>query len=422
MGNNHAAGGARGWSEVLTLPVIVAALGYFVDMFALTLFGVVRQPSVAALGLSDPAEALQLGKSLYNHQMVGMMVGGLLWGLLGDHLGRLKVLFGSILLYSLGNIANAFVTTPGQYEICRLLTGVGLAGELGAAITLVAEILPRASRGLGTTVVATLGLCGAVTAALLGLMDVPWRQAYGFAGLMGLGLLLTRFKVFESGMFERSRGAAKAGGWAQLRSLLAPFGALVFSRRVGVYLACILVGAPIYFITGTLMTFAPELTQGLGIEGVSAPSALLWGTLGLTLGDFASGILSQVLRSRRRAVALCLVAALGLILVYLTVGGLTATHIYALSAAIGLCAGYWAVLVTMVAEQFGTNVRATATTTVPNFVRGSGALLVQLFVSLKGTLSTQGVALVLTAIVFGLALISLWTLKESFDTELDFTE
>jgi MFS family permease len=407
--------------EVLTIPVLVAGLGYFVDMFALTLFGVVRQESVTkGLGIVDPEQALLIGKSLYSWQMIGMMVGGLLWGLFGDFKGRLSVLFGSILVYSLGNFANAFVTTPLQYEICRFLTGVGLAGELGAAITLIAEILPKNSRGLGTTIVATLGLFGAVCAALVGFIDMRWDHAYLMSGAMGVALLFMRANVFESGMFDNLR--AKNTNGNPFERLLRPLGTILFSKRILRYLACIFIGAPIYFITGTLMTFAPEITKALGIENVSAASALLWGTIGLTVGDLVSGLLSQKLRSRRISIGICLGTALALTLIYLLKTDLTAKDIYVLCSGIGVCAGYWAVLVTTTAEQFGTNLRATATTTVPNFVRGMGALLLQLFVIMKGAMPTQQAAVILTLGVFGMAFLSLLYLKESFSQELDFVE
>ena len=355
--------------------------------------------------------------------MMGMMAGGLVWGLMGDYLGRLSVLFGSILLYSLGNILNAFVTTPEAYQWCRFITGFGLAGELGAAITLVAEILPQNSRGLGTTVIATLGLAGAVAAAFLGIMAVRWDYAYLLSGIMGIILLFTRFQVFESGMFTQAKKEnAMSLGSAPWRQFLQPLEMLIFSRRIFRYLACIAVGAPIYFITGTLFTFAPELTSELGIEGVAAAPALLWGTIGLTVGDFLSGIISQLMRSRKRTLYLSLILALGASLFYLLAPDLTPGHIYTLTAIIGLFAGYWAVLITTIAEQFGTNLRATATTTIPNFIRGTGALLLQLFVWWRSIFSGQQAALMITCLVFSLALIATYFLKESFQENLDYQE
>lgn len=400
---------AARWQQALRLSTLVAGLGYFVDMFDLTLFAVVRVQSLDALGIADTEGA---GLFLYEVQMLGMMLGGLLWGVMGDRRGRLSVLFGSILLYSLGNIANAFVTDETQYAVCRFLTGVGLAGELGAAVTLVAEQLPREIRGVGTTLVATMGLSGCIAAAVVG-QAVSWQTAYLLGGGMGLLLLLARFRMFESAMFQGVKQAAIRRG--SLLLLLRP-------RRLGRYVACILLGTPIYFATGILMTFAPEVARGLGIEEpVSAGQAILYGTIGLTVGDLLSGLLSQVLRRRKAAVAVCLGGALLGTLAYLSAVR-EARHLYYLCGAIGLFSGYWAVLVTMAAEQFGTNIRATVATTVPNFVRGSAALLTVLFASLRDTMSVRTAALAVGLCCFVLAFLALSRLDESFGRDLDFVE
>jgi MFS family permease len=399
--------------SVFNLTVMVAALGYFVDMFDITLYGVVRLASLKDMGLSSPQEILDAGIYIYNMQAIGMMVGGLLWGVIADKRGRLSVLFASIVLYSLGNIANAFVWDVHSYAICRFLTGFGLAGELGAAITLVAESLPKETRGLGTTVVATLGLLGAAAAAVFGQM-LPWKAAYIGGGLMGLCLLLTRFKMSESGMFAEASSETVARG--DLRMLLA-------RGRFGRYVLCILLGVPIYFITGILFTFSPELTSGMGLTTpLSAGNALLCGTLGLAFGDLCSGLLSQVLRSRRKAVGIHLLIAFSGMGIYLSSQGVSAAFIYVLCFIIGTAAGYWAVLVTMAAEQFGTNLRGTVASSVPNFVRGSAALVAGSFGLLKASLSALQAALLLGVVCFALAFVALWRLNETFGKDLDFYE
>lgn len=398
--------------SVLKFPVIVAGLGYFVDMFDITLFGVVRVQSLKDIGITDPAELLSQGVHLYNLQMLGMMCGGILWGILGDKRGRLSVLFGSILLYSIGNILNAFVTDPTQYAICRFVTGFGLAGELGAAITLVAESLDKESRGIGTTLVATMGLSGCIAAAYFG-QHVTWQTAYIVGGVMGLLLLATRFKMFESSSFEHLKSSSVVRGSFQM---------LFHRKRFWKYLACIMTGVPIYFVTGVLMTFAPELTQGLGIQGVTAGNALLYGTIGLTIGDMLSGLLSQVLRQRKLAVSLCIVGAMITAGIYLFVGGLTADAVYILCFILGTFSGYWAVLVTIAAEQFGTNLRATVATTVPNFVRGSAALTTTLFLTGKQYFTTREAALAVGALCFIGALLAVKSLQETFNKDLNFIE
>ncbi|GHG77440.1 MFS transporter [Comamonas sp. JC664] len=397
--------------SVLNLTVLVAGLGYFVDLFDITLFGVVRVASLKDIGITDPAEILQSGLLIYNAQMVGMMVGGLLWGVLADKRGRLSVMFGSILLYSFANLANAFAWDVTSYAVFRVLGGVGLAGELGAAITLVAESLPKEKRGLGTTIVATLGMLGIVAAAFVG-QHLYWKTAYLTGGFMGIALLFARFKVSESELFQKKTDPSRAN------PLL-----LLTGGRFLKYICCILIGVPIYFTTGILFTFAPELTAGLNVQGtVTAGNAILYGSIGLTLGDLLAGVFSQWLKSRKRAVALNLTAGFALMLVYGLTPGLTSTAVYVLSFLIGITVGYWAVLVTMAAEQFGTNIRGTVATTVPNFVRGSAALAASGFAYLKGEMSVATAAIIVGSVCFGLALIALTRLEETFHRDLDFEE
>ncbi len=401
------------WTKAFNLTVLVAALGYFVDMFDITIYGVVRIASLKDLGIVEPAALLSAGVTIYNWQMIGMTLGGILWGMMGDKKGRLSVLFGSILLYSLGNIATVFVWDVNSYAFCRFITGIGLAGELGAAITLVAESLPKQLRGVGTTIVATLGLTGAIAAALIG-QNLSWKAAYILGGVMGLALLLTRFKMRESTMFKSVESKSLRKGDVTL--LLNP-------KRFVKYLFCILIGTPIYFITGILFTFSPEITAGLNIQGtVTAGNALLFGTIGLALGDMLCGMTSQYLKSRKKALVLSLGVALVTMLAYLFGDGARSETIYGLCFILGLAAGYWAVLITVAAEQFGTNIRATVATTVPNFVRGSAVLCTLGFLSLKNHIDVASAALWIGGIAFTLAFVGVFLMKETFDTNLDFVE
>ncbi|MCM2282719.1 MAG: MFS transporter [Bdellovibrionaceae bacterium] len=400
--------------DIFNRTVVVAALGYFVDMFDITLFGVVRVASLQSIGITDPAQILEKGVLLYNLQMIGMLLGGIVWGILGDKRGRLSVLYGSILLYSLANLGNAFVTDLTSYAVLRFIAGVGLAGELGAAITLVSETMSKEKRGYGTTVVATLGLCGSVAAALVG-KYMSWQTAYFVGGGLGLLLLVSRIRVFESGMFEGLKTSSHAR-MGDVRLLLS-------GARPWRYLACILAGVPIYFITSILMTFAPEITAGLGVQGtVTAADALLYGSIGLALGDLATGVLSQKLRSRKKAVALALSTAALLMMIYVSLDGMSMTTFHLLCFGLGLCAGYWAVLVTMAAEQFGTNIRSTVATTVPNFVRGSAVLITISFSTLKGPFGVVNAGLIVGAAVFTLALTALYFMRETYGRELNYLE
>ena len=398
-------------ASVLNVTVLVAGLGYFVDLFDITLFGVVRIASLKDLGITDPDELTRHGAFIYNAQFIGMMLGGIVWGVLGDKRGRLSVMFGSILLYSLANIANAFAWDVTSYAVFRFIGGFGLAGELGAAVTLVAESLPKEKRGYGTTVVATLGMLGIVAAAFVG-QKLHWKTAYFSGGLMGLALLFARFKVSESEMFAKKPDASRANPLLLLQR-----------GRFFKYISCILIGIPVYFTTGVLFTFAPELTSGLNVQGtVSAGNAILFGSIGLTVGDLVSGLFSQWLRSRRKAVGLSLLLGLALMFVYGLTPGLTSTMVYVISFLIGITVGYWAVLVTMSAEQFGTNIRATVATTVPNFVRGSATLAVSGFIALKGHMPVATAAMTVGTICFGLALLALTRIDETFSRDLDYEE
>lgn len=400
----------------INLTVVVAALGYFVDMFDITLFGVVRMSSLQGIGITEPADLLKYGVQLYNYQMIGMMIGGILWGILADKKGRTKVIFASIALYSLGNIANAFVTNFEMYALCRLLTGIGLAGELGAAITLVAESLPTRLRGLGTTIVATMGLMGSVAAALFGKM-LDWQMAYIVGGIMGLSLLLMRYKLADSSQFTNvvNDSTIERGNiWM-----------LFTKERLPKYIFCILAGIPIYFMTGILFTFSPEILLGLGYTNqFSAADALLYGTIGLTIGDLTSGLLSQKLQSRKKSIAFSLVVAMALTALFIFYPHQDNSTILALCFLLGICAGYWAVLITTAAEQFGTNLRGTVASTVPNFVRGSAVIATTLFLFLKTTMGLTSVVAVSTVgfIWFALALFSLTKLKETFSQDLNFIE
>lgn len=402
------------WRQAMTLTVWIAGLGYFVDLFDIAIFGVVRVASLKDLGLTDPDQILSAGILIYNSGMVGMMIGGLLWGVLADKKGRLSVLFGSILLYSLGNIANAFVWDVNSYALCRFITGIGLAGELGAAITLVAESLPKELRGIGTTIVATLGLLGSLCAAIVGQL-IPWKAAYILGGVMGLALLAARVHMRESQMFQH-QPRASSRFWGDVSVLLRP---KLFLR----YVLCVFLGIPIYFITGILFTFSPEIASALNVQGtVTAGNALLYGSVGLALGDFLSGSLSQILESRKKAILISLFLAACCVILYLLSPGLTDQKIYWLCLALGTFAGYWAVLITVAAEQFGTNIRGTVATTVPNFVRGSAVLCTLTFQSLKTELGPVWAALSIAAVAFGLATLAALLLRETFGLDLDYVE
>jgi len=412
---------SRSTQRAATLAVVVAALGYFVDIYDLILFGIVRKPSLVELGV--PAEAmLDEGLFLVNCQMTGLLVGGMAWGILGDKRGRLSVLFGSIITYSLANLANGTVDSLETYAICRVIAGIGLAGELGAGMTLVSELSDKQRRGVATTIVAGFGICGGIAAGVIGgglpmiYEGAYWRTAYYIGGGLGLALLVLRLGVVESGMFHAvARQTHVARG---------DFLALFTSRtRVLRYLRLIAVGVPIWYIVGILIFFADKLGGALGLHPEPRPAtALMLCYAGLAVGDIGSGLLSQLLRSRRRALWIFVVGTAASVLVFLALGGSSMTTFYVMCAVMGLFAGYWAVFVTVAAEQFGTNLRATVATTTPNFVRGSVVLLSLGFEALIGPLGLVGAAAACGVFSILVALAGLAGLRETFGVDLDYIE
>ena len=401
--------------HLLSIPVIVAALGYFVDIYDLLLFGIVRVSSLRDLGL-DEEQISSVGKDILNWQMGGLLVGGILWGVLGDKRGRLSVLFGSIITYSLANIACGFIQDPTSYAILRFVAGVGLAGELGAGITLVSEVLPKELRALGTSLVAGIGLFGAVAAYFTVTQFGGWRNAYFIGGGLGIILLLMRISVFESGIFEsvKKQKHVSKGNF---------FSLFTNADRCKRYLKCIGIGMPTWFTIGILATFANEFGKQMGIpENIEPGKAIMFCYVGIAFGDLSSGILSQFLQSRKKAVTILISLTLICTLVYLYGGISTASGLYTLCVFMGFSAGYWAMFVTIGAEQFGTNLRATAATTVPNMVRGTVIGMTTLYSSLKVDMGVFNAAGVVALICFSIAFFSILTIPETHGKDLDYIE
>ncbi len=393
--------------------VLIAALGYFVDIYDLILFAIVRKKSLADIGVL-PDRVLDTGVLLINMQMGGMLIGGIAWGILGDKRGRISVLFGSIILYSLANIANSFVHTVPEYAIARFIAGVGLAGELGAGITLVSESLGKETRGYGTTIVATVGITGAVVGVLVAGL-VSWRTSYVIGGCLGLGLLVLRVGVYESGMFEKIKTSnVSRGNFFML---------FANARRAMRYVGIILVGVPIWYAVGILVTFSPEIGAALGMKPApEAAKAVMWCYIGLAAGDFGSGALSQIMRSRKRVLLGFLILTSVAIAAYFVVGARSLVTFYGVCTLLGFATGYWAVFVTVAAEQFGTNVRATATTTAPNFVRGAVVPLTLVFAALKPRLGVPWAAAAVGIGTMLVAFLALRALDETYGKDLEYLE
>ncbi|MCS6933533.1 MAG: MFS transporter [Chitinophagales bacterium] len=407
--------------SIFTSAVIVAALGYFVDIYDLLLFSVVWKPSLKDIGIS-PDALVPTGEMLINIQMTGLLLGGILWGVMGDKRGRLSVLFGSIVTYSLANILNGFIDEVWQYGLLRFIAGIGLAGELGAGITLVAESLPKEKRGWGTMLVAAVGVSGAVFASMMwrvlsdnGQDISAWRTCYFIGGALGLALLIMRIGVYESGMFTNLVSQhVERGNFLKL---------FTDRERFLRYLRCVLVGLPTWFSIGVLVTFCQSFAEQLGVRGtVESGIAIMYAYSGITVGDFAAGYLSQILRSRRKAlVSFLLITALGFVL-YFTARGASAAYFYAIITLIGFGTGFWAVVVTNAAEQFGTNLRNTVATTVPNFIRGSLPVLMLLYKGLQTLLPPLQSAAVVAALCIAVPLLAVYYSAETYGKDLEYVE
>lgn len=418
-------------SRNVILLILVASLGYFVDIYDLILFNIVKKESLLSLGLGREYETI-----MFNWQMFGMLLGGLVWGILGDIKGRVSVLFGSILIYSLANIFNAFASTAETYALWRLVAGIGLAGELGAAITLVAESMPAGKRGIGTMIIVTFGALGAVLAfwvskngvflknifePIFGKKLELWQVTYIFGGMMGLVLLILRAGTFESGMFHTAKKAeVKRGNFFML-----------FRNRTNAkkYLACIAIGIPVWFVVGILVNLSARFAPEIGIVGkIDVAECIMYSYIGLSTGDLWSGIMSQILKSRKKVIFINISGILILAIFMLFYHGLTAAQFKFVCFLLGAFTGYWALFVTNASEQFGTNLRSTVAATVPNFVRGTVVLLTSSFVYLsEKTFAGNTQAHIWAAVIVGsvslvLAAISTWYVPETFHKDLNYFE
>ncbi|MFY8096930.1 MAG: MFS transporter [Flavobacterium sp.] len=402
---------------LFSLPVVIAALGYFVDIFDLLLFGIVRVPSLETLQLDID----KVGTLIINWQMSGLLIGGILWGILGDKKGRLSVLFGSILVYSIANILCGFLPQlPHEnivtiYASLRFIAGIGLAGELGAGITLVSESLPKDLRAIGTSIVAGFGLLGAVAAQLSVQLASDWTIAYFIGGAMGLALLILRISISESGIYKEIAhdSSVKKGNFI-----------MFFTNKVRFikYIKCIFIGLPTWYCIGILAVMANQFAPAMGIEKLEPGKAIMWAYIGISAGDFFSGFLSHYFNSRKKAILYMLLFTI--IGVLLLLGGMAKTDIsyYFFCTWLGFGTGYWAMFVTVGAEQFGTNIRSTAATTIPNMVRGLLPIMLLGFDSFKTSTSVITSAFFIGIIVFFLAIYATLTIPETHNTELNYNE
>ena len=401
-------------SAIFNITVLVAALGYFVDIYDLLLFQIVRVESLKEMGLNK-AMVKSAGEFIISVQMIGLLLGGIIWGIMGDKKGRLSVLFGSIILYSVANIVNGFVQTPNQYALTRFFAGIGLAGELGAGITLVSELVSKEKRGLSTSLVAGIGLTGAVVAYFIS-ENFNWRICYFIGGGLGFCLLLLRISVFESGMFSKLKQQnVQRGNF---------FMFFTNPVRFKKYMLAILIGLPTWYVIGILVAFSNDFGAAFGLaDDVLPKKSTMFAYTAIAVADVAVGFVSHWLRSRKKALFIFYILTIISIIFYFTRQNGTAAGMYVICAALGFSTGFWAIFVTMAAEQFGTNLRATAATTVPNMVRGALPLIILLFKALQSSTGSYITAGWLTgAIIMLISLVAAWFTEETFGKDLNYIE
>jgi MFS transporter, putative metabolite:H+ symporter len=406
-------------TSIFNITVLVAALGYFVDIYDLLLFGIVRIESLGELVGNNKALIKSEGEFIISIQMIGLLIGGIIWGIMGDKKGRLSVLFGSIILYSVANIVNGFVQTPNQYALVRFFAGVGLAGELGAGITLVSELVSKEKRGLSTSLIAGIGLTGAVVAYFIS-QNFHWRICYFIGGALGFCLLLLRISVYESGMFTQVKSQQVSRG---------NFFMFFTNRlRFKKYMLAILIGLPTWYVIGILITFSNNFATEFGItEEVLPKKSTMYAYAAIAVADLLVGFVSHWLQSRKKALFIFYIFTIIAIIFFFNQYNGTAAGMYIICAALGFGTGFWAIFVTMAAEQFGTNLRATAATTVPNMVRGSLPLMLILFKSLQSVFAGSAhpyitAAWVTGIIVLAIAITAAWYTEETFGKDLNFVE
>ncbi|MEN9548072.1 MAG: hypothetical protein RIR12_663 [Bacteroidota bacterium] len=406
--------------SIFNVAVIVAALGYFVDIYDLLLFTIVREPSLAGLGvdLSNKLEVIAASTKVINWQMWGLLIGGIIWGILGDKKGRLSVLFGSIILYSIANFITGYVQTVDQYAYARFSAGIGLAGELGAGITLVSELLPKQKRGIGTSLVAGIGLFGAVAAYFTFKFTDDWRLCYKIGAVLGITLLFLRIKVAESGMFNETKQTNVSRG-----NFLMFF---TSTKRFKKYLLAILIGLPTWFVIGVLVNLSNRFaTEFYGNNEIESGRSIMYAYAAIAIGDILVGFVSQYFKSRKKALFLFYSMAIASAIYFFSGSISSDSSMYVACAMLGFSTGFWAIFVTMGAEQFGTNLRATAATTIPNMVRGSLPLINLLFVNVFQ--KNMGISFVNSAIITGsivmlITLVAAYFTEETYHKDLNYIE
>jgi MFS transporter, putative metabolite:H+ symporter len=402
-----------GFTGKQLLMLAVAALGYFVDVYDLLIFGAERVESLQAVGV--PKEDMKdVGILILNFQMAGLILGGFLFGILADKLGRLKVLFASILLYSVANIANAFVTTVPAFAGARFFAGIGLAGELGVALSWISESLERRQRTIATMIVSAIGLFGGIAAALVGSV-CHWKTSYIIGGVMGLILLVLRISVKESKIFIKNQFKDIKRG-----DLIELFGS---RKQLYKYLLCVFAGAPAVVFINLYITLTPEFALAFGItEPVSVSTAIMVYLMVFAVSDILCGFLSKLMQKRKGPLLIYACMQIFATAYFLLAPPDTAMGYYYRCAFLGFSIGYWGILITNSVEQFGTNIRATVATSTPNLIRGLTIPASLIFTNLIPAYGLVRSGAIVGFSLIVISIISILLLKDKFENNLNFTE
>ena len=395
--------------EILT--VLVVALGYFIDAYDLLIFSAVRKVSLMDLGVAE-TDTLNIGISLLNFQLIGLMIGGVLWGILADKFGRKTILFSSILIYSISNIANSYISSVDMYYWLRFIAGIGLAGELGVGISLITENIAKERRTVSTTVVSFFGMLGAATGGWLGSV-FHWQTCFLIGGFAGFLLLLLRLNVEESHMYLGIKDSKVKKGNILL--------ILKNPKSLITYFFCTLAGSSSFLFIGMFIQSTPEFGKIFNIS-VTAGVALVWYYVGASISEVIAGILSKLLKERKAPIYIFYAISLLAIVIFCVHTPSSPRIYYIHCSLLGFGLGWWSMLITLSAELFGVNTRATAATSIPTFARAWNIPFTSVFKNNIPKLGILNSAFAVGVIVIALAIISATTIKETFENEANFIE
>ncbi len=401
--------------------LLVTSLGNFVDYGDMFMASLVRNDAIVALGIAQTKEAvLAVGLNLESFQAVGFLLGCFTWGIFADKKGRLQVLYISTLVYSLANILNGLLSPEWShvyywYGGCRLFSGWGLSAEFSVAITLIVEYFSVKKRIIGTMLMTGLGFLGVFLVSWLKFYThILWNEFFIWGGVAGLVLLVFRFAAQESFMFLNQQTAAIKKG-----SLMTLLKQKKYSRQFFLTVWLVL---PI-FLVQLILKFSPNISQQINSEIISIALVLLIYDAFSIFSDILGCYISYLFNNRMRVLKFYLILIFLALLGFAIWPPLTTFSWYWVYVPIlGLANGYWGLWGTMIAELFGINVRATATTFIVNLSRSFVLILSITFKDLDLRYGFSISVIVLTLVTCGLAFWSVFKIPETAHKNLEYVE